>query len=178
MVFNMNGWGDDFTNNSVLETGNFDHLIKNNDRKVRMVLKNLGLRWYSANLVELYRNAFKDLLDISLDVPCLENMASLKDFCSENDFNITFDEREKDIKRMEKIVWYHTVKNRKKDCTIAHTLDRQDRIIIIQSNTLTSIWMLLKDIGRGFVDRVAEVWRWSPIPVFLDDRNKEAGLTL
>ena len=51
MVFNMNGWGDDFTNNSVLETGNFDHLIKNNDRKVRMVLKNLGLRWYSANLV-------------------------------------------------------------------------------------------------------------------------------
>ena len=33
-------------------------------------------------------------------------------------------------------------------------------------------------IGRRFVDRVAEAWRWWPIPVFLDDRNKEAGLTL
>jgi len=177
MVFNMKGWGDDFSWKDFLDQSDFDSMIRNNNRKVKIVLNHLDLNWYSKKLVEDYRKAFKNLLETSLQVPCLENMRSLEDFCNKNDFDITFDEREKDIYKMQWMSWRHIIKNKKKDCTIAHTLDRKDHIVIIQSNTLMTIEELLA-IGRRFVDRVAEAWRWWPIPVFLDDRNKEAGLTL
>jgi hypothetical protein len=81
------------------------------------------------------------LLEASLDVLCLQSIQGLQGFCVENDLSITFDESERYIDKISSIQNKYIVKNKK--CAIAHTVDRPDRVIVIQSKIRQSIGVIL-----------------------------------